>query len=164
MRIADYAHDNRFFEFDPTTGVYSIHKLDAPRKTRQGYCGIGQELRFKGQRKKILAAKYCEAGKAWLSLGAQRWPLFEPEVTLKHSESPLGWTCTFTVEAHGMPTQSFRYPRQDRLLLWIDTTYDHLDFVLQHLLSDVGDYDLNALEKHREEFLEMWCPERQRDA
>src|SRR6185503_15689229 len=139
MKLADYGHQDRFFEFDPETSLFESVRLAAPRTDREGYCGIAQILRVR--RQNILVATYCQDGQAWLSIGARRWPLYAPDLEMTHEESYWGFSCRFSIRRKDELLFRFEYPRQDRLLMIINSTYDHLDFSLAHLLADVGDYE-----------------------
>lgn len=129
MRLADYACQDRVFEFEPVTGRFEPVKLAVPRAGRQGYCGIARLLKLKGRR--VLVATYCQEGDAWLSVGAQRWPLYAPDLEMTHEESRWGFTCRFTIRRGAEVLISFEYPRQGRLLAIIDSTDDHLDCSLK---------------------------------
>jgi hypothetical protein len=157
VKLADYVHDDRFFEFDPETGRFESVRLAAPIADCKGCCGMAQLLRVK--RQDILVATYCQDGQAWLSIGAQRWPLHAPDLEMKHEEIYWGFTCRFSIRRADELLFRFEYPRQDRLLLIIDSTYDYLDFSLAHLLADVGDYGLWSREQHLAWFMKRWCPE-----
>ena len=164
MKLADYVHRDRFFEFDPETGLFESIRLAAPRTDRKGYCGIAQRLRVR--RQNILVATYCQDGNAWLSIGAQRWPLYSPDLEMTHEESYWGFTCRFSIRQRGKLLACFEYPRQDWFLSVIDSAYDFLDFSLAQLLADVGDYDPLSREQHLASFMKTWCSHStaQRDA
>ena len=155
MKLADYGHSDRFFEFDPETGLFESVRLAASRTDCKGYCGIAQRLRVR--RQNILVATYCQDGNAWLSIGAQRWPLYSPDLEMTHEESHWGFTCRFSIRRKNELLICFEYPRQDRLLMFIDSTYDHLDFSLAHLLADVGDCEPHSREQQLASFRKMWC-------
>jgi hypothetical protein len=55
----------------------------------------------------------------------------------------------------------FEYPRQDRLLSVIDSTYDNLDFSRAYLLADVGDCSVLTREQHLASFRKTWCSQNQ---
>jgi hypothetical protein len=76
---------------------------------------------------------------------------------MTHEESYWGFTCRFSIRRQNELLMCFEYPRQDRLLLVIDSTYDYLDFSLAHLLVDVGDYTLLSREQHLTSFMKTWC-------
>jgi len=78
---------------------------------------------------------------------------------MTHEVSPWGFTCRFSIRRRDELLICFEYPRQDRLLSVIDSTYDNLDFALAHLLADVGDYKLFSREQHLASFIKMWCPQ-----
>jgi hypothetical protein len=155
MKLADYMHEDRFFEFDPETGLFESVRLAAPRTDRIGYCGVAQLLRVK--RQNILVATYCQDNQAWLSIGAQRWPLYAPDLDMTHEESYWGFTCRFSIRRKNELLICFEYTRQDRLLLVIDSTYDHLDFSLAHLLADVADCSHYPTEEQLALFMKAWC-------
>jgi hypothetical protein len=157
MRLIDYGHNDRFFEFDPETGSFESVGLAAPRTDCTGYCGVAQLLRL--QSRQVLVAMYCQQGHAWLSIGAERWPLYDKDFAMTHEVSPWGFTCRFSIRRGDELLICLEYPRQDRRLLSvIDFTYDNLDFELAHLLADVGDYTLLSREQHLASFMRMWCP------
>lgn len=137
MRLADYTSEDRYFEFDPNTGVYSRIKLPVPRKDCVGYSGMAQLLRSPGEGK-ILVAKYLSSGDAWFSIGAEKWKLFDDAVVLKHSETLDGFLCELSLHQEGRCIKRFRYLRRDWCLFIIDSTYDYLDFSLAHLPVDLG--------------------------
>jgi hypothetical protein len=157
MKLADYGHNDRFLEFDPETGSFESVGLVTPRTDRRGYCGVAQLLRVK--RRPVLVATYCQEGHAWLSIGAERWPLYDQEFAMTHEVSPWGFTCRFSIRRRDELLICFEYPRQDRLMSVIDSTYDNLDFTLAHLLADVGDYKLLSRDQHLASFIKMWCPQ-----
>jgi hypothetical protein len=157
MRLADYVHDDRCFEFDPETGLFERIALATPRVDAKGYFGFAQLLRVK--RQNILVATYCQDGRAWLSIGAQRWPLYEPDFEMKHEESNWGFWCQFSIWRNRELLLRFEYPRQDRLAMILGiSTYDYLDFSLAHLLADVGDYGALSREQRLAAFLSLWSP------
>ncbi len=158
IELADYGHNDRFFEFDPETGSFESVRLVTPRTDCKAYCGIAQLLRLRSRR--VLVATYCQEGHAWLSIGAERWPLYDQEFAMTHEVSGWwGFTCRFSIRRRDELLICFEYPRQDRLLSVIDSTYDNLDFSLAHLLADVGDYKLSSREQHLASFIKMWCPQ-----
>lgn len=155
MKLADYVHDDRFFKFDPDTGVFESVRLATSRTDCKGYCGLPQLSRYRGQR--ILVAKYCQDGYPWLSIGAQRWRLYAPALDVTHEQSYWGFSCRFSIRRKNELLICFEYPRQDRLLSVIDSTYDDLDFSLAHLLADAGDYSLFSREQQLASFVKTWC-------
>lgn len=155
MRLADYDHDDRCFEFDPETGRFERLELATPRVDSKGFFGFAQLLRVK--RQDILVATYCQDGRAWLSIGAQRWPLYLPDLEMKHEESNWGFWCLFSIWQNQELLLRFEYPRQDRLAMVFGiSTYDHLDFSLAHLLADVGDFEPLSREQQLASFLSFW--------
>ena len=155
MRLADCSSDKCCFEFDPHTGVYSHLKLLTPRTQRAGYSGMAQLLRSPREGT-VLVAKYLLDGEAWLSIGVERWKLFDGSLTLRHSETWGGFLCELSLDQRGQRVRTFRYLRRDWLALIIDPAYDHLDFSLAHLPVDLPPHDLSSLEKQRADFIEMW--------
>jgi hypothetical protein len=154
MRLADYVHEDRCFELDPETGRFESSALATPRTDRKGYYGIAQLLRAK--RQDTLVATYCQDGQAWISIGTRRWPLYAPDLEMKHEESHWGFRCRFSIWRNNELLLRFDYPRQDRLLLVLDSTYDPLDFSLAHLLADLGDYEPLSRAQQLASFLKKW--------
>ena len=155
MLLADYSSDQHGFEFDPRTGVYAHLKLPTPRKDRAGYSGVGQLLRS-FREGKVLVAQYVLDGDAWLSIGAERWKLFEGSLTLKHSERWGILLCELSVHQGGQCVRRLRYLRRDWFLTIIDSTYDDLDFSLANLPVDLVPHGLSSLEKQRADFIALW--------
>lgn len=155
MLLGDYSSDNRYFEFDPETGAYSRHKLEASRKGRMRYTGNAQLLRSPGEGK-VLIAQYLFFGEPWFSIGAGKWRLFDESLVLEHRETHGGLICELTLHQGGRCIRTFRYFRKDWLALILDPTYDYLDFSLANLPVDFVPHDLSPLEKQREDFIAMW--------
>ena len=157
MKLADYRENDRFFEFDPETGSFQSVRLATPRTDCTGYSGMAQLLPLENEH--VLVATYCQEGRAWLSIEAERWPLHDQDFAMTHETSPWGALCIFSIRRGDKLLFSFEYPRQDWLLSVSDPTYDKLDFSLAHLLADVGDYQLLSREQRQASFMEMWCPQ-----
>jgi hypothetical protein len=155
MRLADCSSDNHCFEFDPHTGAYSRLRLPSPRKDRAGYSGMGQLLRSPREGK-VLVAKYLRNGDAWLSIGAEKWKLFDSSLALKHSETWGVFLCELTLYRSGRCIRKLRYLRRDWFSAIMDPAYDHLDFSLANLPVDFVPHDFSSLEKQRADFIEMW--------
>jgi len=155
MRLADCSSDNHCFEFDPHTGAYSRLRLPSPRKDRAGYSGMGQLLRSPREGK-VLVAKYLRDGDAWLSIGAEKWKLFDSSLALKHSETWGVFLCELTLYRSGRCIRKLRYLRRDWFSAIMDPAYDHLDFSLANLPVDFVPHDFSSLEKQRADFIEMW--------
>jgi hypothetical protein len=153
MRLADYSSDDKCFEFDPNTAAYTHVKLSAPRTNRVGYCGIAQLLRSPAEGK-VLVAKYLWSDEAWLSIGAERWRLFDESVSFAHSDTLF--FCRLSVHRHGECIRTFRYRRRDWFAVIVDSTYDYLDFSLAHLPVDVPRDESSSAQKQREDFVRMW--------
>src|SRR5689334_18871420 len=109
MRLADYVHDDRCLEFDPETGRFEAFASATPRADCKGFSGFAQLLRVKRQGK--LVAMYCQDGRAWLSIGDQRWPLYAPDLEMKHEESNWGFWCRFSIWRNSELLIRFEYPR-----------------------------------------------------
>jgi hypothetical protein len=156
MRLADYSSNDRCFEFDPSTGIYSHLKLPATRTSRAGYSGMGQLLRspFEG---KVLVAKYLLDGDPWLSIGAEHWKLFDDSLTVEHRETWGPFVCELSLYRGGHGVRRLRYVRRDWFVTIIDPTYDDLDFSLANLPVDLVPHDYSSLEKQRADFIEMWA-------
>lgn len=157
MKLADYRENDRFFEFDPETGSFQSIRLATATTDRTGCSGIAQLLPLESGH--VLVATYCQEGRAWLSIEAQRWPLHDQDFAMTHDTSPWGAMCSFSIRRGDKLLFSFEYPRQDWLMSVIDPTYDNLDFLSAHLLADAGDYKLLSREQRQASFIEMWCPQ-----
>jgi hypothetical protein len=155
MRLGDYGSANRYFEFDPDTGVYSRHKDEAPRKSLAGFAGNAQLLRSPREGR-VLVAQFLLSGEPWFSIGPRKWRLFDPAVAVKHRETFGFLICELTVHQGGRCIRTFRYFRRDWLLLIIDPTYDYLDFSLANLPVDFVPHELSSLQKQREDFIAVW--------
>lgn len=155
MLLGDYSSLHRCFELDPTTGAYSHLTLEAPRTSRGECSGMAQLLRSPREGK-VLVAQYLEAGVAWLSIGAERWKLFDESISVKHKESWGIFLCELSLHQGGTCIRKFRYFRQDWFLALLDPAYDQLDFSLANLPVDFEPHGLTSLEKQREDFLKMW--------
>jgi len=155
MLLADYTSDNHCFEFDPNTGVYSRIKLPVPRKDCTNFSGMAQLLRSPGKGK-VLVAKYFSSGDAWLSIGAEKWRLFDESISVKHNETWDVFLCELSLHKDGKCIKKLRYLRRDWLLAIIDPTYDHLDFSLAHLPVDLVPHELSSVQKQREDFIKQW--------
>jgi len=156
MRLADRSSEHYCFELDPHTGAYSRPKLSTPRSDRRGYSGVGQLLRSPGQGK-VLVAEYLLNGDAWLSIGGERWRLFDGALTLTHREICGGLLCELALYRGGRCSRTFRYLRRDWLAAVIDPTYDALDFSLANLPVDLVPHDQSSLEQQRADFIAMWA-------
>ena len=155
MRLADYSSDEHCFEFDPRTGVYSRLRLPTPRKDRAGYSGMGQLLRSPREGK-VLVAKYLLDGDACLSIGVEKWKLFDGFLALAHREIYGVFLCELSPYQGGQCVRKLRYLRRDWFAAIIDPAYDDLDFSLANLPVDLVPHDLSSLEKQRADFIEMW--------
>jgi hypothetical protein len=155
MLLADYSSDNRCFEFDAHTGVYSHITLPSPRTTRAGYSGQAQLLRSPADGK-VLVAKYLFAGDPWLSIGPDRWRFLDGSVVARHRERLGVFLCELTLHRDGRCIQTFRYYRRDWFAAIIDPAYDHLDFSLANLPVDLEPHDLSPIQEQREDFVAMW--------
>jgi hypothetical protein len=155
MLLGDYDSGLRYFEFDPETGVYSHHKLEAPRKSWEGYSGNAQLLRSPREGR-VLVAQFVLSGEPWFSIGAQKWRLFDPSAVVKHRETFGFLICELTVHQDGRCIRTFRYFRRDWFALIIDPTYDYLDFSLANLPVDFEPHELSSLQRQREDFIAIW--------
>ncbi len=155
MLLADYTSENRCFEFDPDTGIYSHLKRSVPRKDLVGYSGIAQLLCSPGEGK-VLVAEYISSGDAWFSIGAKKWRLYDESAVLKHRETLYCFLCELSLHQDGKCIRKFRYLRRDWYLSIIDPTYDYLDFSLANLPVDLVPDGLSSLQKQREDFLKIW--------
>jgi hypothetical protein len=156
MRLADYSSNERCFEFDPVTGIYSHLKLPATRKSRAGYSGMGQLLRSPREGK-VLVAKYLLDGDPWLSIGAEHWKLFDASLTVKHRETWGPFMCELSLYRGGSCVRKLRYVRRDWFAVLIDSAYDDLDYSLANLPVDLVPHNLSSLDKQRADFIEMWA-------
>ena len=155
MLLADYASDDRCFEFDPITGIYSHIKLSAPRKNCVGYSGMGQLLRSPGEGR-LLVAEYLSSGDAWLSIGAEKWKLFDESISVERNETWGVFLCELSLHKDGKCIRKLRYFRRDWFSAIIDPAYDDLDFSLAHLPVDLVPNGLSPLQKQREDFMKQW--------
>lgn len=156
MLLADYTDDNHCFEFDPKTGAYSHIRLTAPRKGRAGYAGMAQLLRSPGKGK-VLVAEYISSGDAWLSIGAEKWKLFDESVSVKHEEIWGMFLCELSLDKEGRCIRKFRYFRRDWFSVIIGiVTYDQMDFSLANLPVDWVPHELSSLQKQRGDLMKMW--------
>ena len=155
MLLGDYNTANGYFEFDPETGVYSRHKLEAPRTSLLGYSGNAQLLRSPGKGK-VLFAQYLLSGEPWFSVGAEKWRLFDESLVLKHRETCGFLICELSLHQDGRCIRTYRYFRRDWWALIIDPTYDYLDFSLANLPVDFVPGELRSLQTQREDFIAVW--------
>jgi hypothetical protein len=155
MLLADYSSDERCFEFDPHTGLYSHVKLPAPRKGRSGYSGMAQLLRSPGEGE-VLVATYLLDGDPWLSIGADRWKFRDGSVAVTHRETFGVFLCELSLHQDGRCIRTFRYFRRDWFAAIIDSAYDELDFSLANLPVDFEPHGLSSIQKQREDFIAMW--------
>ena len=155
MRLADCSSDDRYFEFDPKTGIYFRLHLSVSRKDRVGYSGIAQLLRSPGEGR-VFVAKYLVSGDAWFSIGRDKWKLFDDTLVVKHVEVFGGLLCELSLHQHGKCVRTLRYFRRDWFAMIIDSAYDQLDFSLANLPVDFVPHDLSSPEKQRQDFIKMW--------
>jgi hypothetical protein len=155
MLLADYSSDSHCFEFDPNTGVYSRIKRSAPRKDRAGCSGTAQLLRSLGEGQ-VLVAQYLSSGDAWLSIGSEKWKLFDESISVKHKETWGVFLCELSLHKDGKCTRILRYWRRDWFSAIIDPAYDQLDFSLANLPVDFEPHGLSSLQKQREDFIKLW--------
>ncbi len=155
MRLADYSSNDRCFELDPHTGVYSHLKLPTGRKSRAGYSGVAQLLRSPREGK-VLVATYLLDGDPWLSIGAERWKRFDASLAVKHRETWGPLICELSLHRGGNCVRKLRYVRRDWFATIIDPAYDHVDFSLANLPVDLVPHGYSSPEKQRADFIEMW--------
>lgn len=155
MLLADYSSHNHCFEFDPDTGICSHIKLSASRKDCIGYSGMAQLLRSLREGK-VLVAQYVSSGDAWLSIGSEKWKLFDESIAVKHNEMWGVFLCELSLHKDGKCIKKLRYLRRDWFLAIIDSTYDQLAFSLANLPVDLVPHELSSLQKQREDFIKHW--------
>lgn len=154
MKLADYTSDTHYFEFDPNSGAYSRLKLSAPRKDCGSFSGMGQLL-CSPKEGSVLVGSYVADAEAWVSIGAEKWKLFDDQLVIKHDEAWGGIICVLSIFSGDQCIKKFDYFRRDWFLLF-DPTYDHLDFRLAHLPVDFERLESITLQKQREDFIRTW--------
>ncbi|WP_164932013.1 hypothetical protein [Janthinobacterium sp. 17J80-10] len=154
MKLADYTSDDRYFDFDPNSGHFSRVKLSSPRKDCSNFSGMAQLLRSPREGS-VLVASYVANEEAWISIGVEKWKLFDESLVIKHRETWGGFICELSIFKEDRCTKKFTYFRIDWFLL-VDPTYDQLDFSLAHLPVDFVRSELTSLQKQREDFIQMW--------
>jgi hypothetical protein len=154
MKLADYTSDNYYFEFEPNSGAYSRLKLPSPRKSCSNFSGMAQLLRSPREGL-VLVASYIDNGEAWVSIGVEKWKLFDEFLDIKHGETWGGIICELSIFREDRCIKKFTYFRRDLIMLF-DPTYDQLDFSLAHLPIDFVRLQSTSIQKQREEFIQMW--------
>lgn len=158
MKLADYASDNFYFEFDPDSGVYSRLKLSLPRKDCNNFSGMGQLLRSPREGL-ILVASYVVNDEAWISIGVEKWKFFDESINIKHEVTWGGIICDLTILRGDRCIKKFTYFRQDCGFALFDPVYDYLDFSLAHLPVGFERIESVSIQKQREDFIQIWTAE-----
>lgn len=118
------------FEIDPVSGSYLKRRLKSAPMVFDGYAGFGQELKI-AELGVVLCSVFVYEGEIRLRIGSAAWKLFEPGLEITHRDGVF--RCELSIlESSGKKTH-VRYRRKDTLLLFIDSTYDDLDFELANL-------------------------------
>lgn len=154
MKLADYTSDNYYLDFNPDSGDYSRLKLSSPRKDCSNFSGMGQLLRSPREGL-VLIASYVDNEEAWVSIGTEKWKLFDECLAIKHDEIWGGILCVLSIFRDDQCIKKFTYFRRDWITL-IDPTYDQMDFSLAHLPVDFVQLESISIQKRREDFIQMW--------
>ena len=162
MKLINYGSGGHYYEFAPESLTCSRRDLPVQGHKSAGYSGAAQLLRSPGEGK-VLVGMYLAEGRPWFFIGRERWPLYDEAVAVKHAEVFGGLQCELRVDQDGRRVRTFRYWRKGLLLMFIDPTYDHLDFSLENLPVDWEPHDLTSLQKQREEFVKIWSRQPQGD-
>jgi hypothetical protein len=158
MLLTDYSsvREKRYFELDPETGGYSRIELPESRQDSARHCGVGQVLHSPAEGK-VLVAKYLWRGEPWFSIGAEKWRLFDTSIVVRHSDTPF--RCELSIHRDGQCIRRFCYRRRDWLAVFLDPTYDYLDFDLAHLPVSLVPAERESLEQQREAFIKWLTPD-----
>ena len=155
MRLIDYGVAGTYIELDPRTGAYARVPLPKPRQGRAGYSGAGQLLRSLGEGT-VLVAQYRLANDAWIYIGGESWRQLDEALVIRHDEKCVGLVCELSLHRDGRCIRKLRYWRRDWFLMIIDSTYDQLDFSLEHLPVDFVPSEHRSRQEQREDFIAMW--------